>query len=402
MTEIPYFPPQFDPKEYPTPSGGWSTEVQEVRNALIAPSNGRGMRQECGVFDSDRAFVDSAVLYRAGPGPLMLEPKTLPDGNEHLPGTWMWGGILLNHFGHFLTETLSRIWAYPELADKVDGILFLHKRNGVVNAFHQTFFKLCQVNKPLKVVHAPTSVERLLVPGQGLGLGNIAYGTAKHHDFFQSRFALDIAPDGPDRLYISRSALPSAKGGAIGETMLEENLSHAGYEIFHPQQHSLEVQIARYRAARKIIGLDGSALHLAGLCIGPEPDVAIIWRRSSSAAIHIVNQLHGATGKKPAMIEEIEYDWIVAERGKADRFSIGQIDVPAIGGALAGYGFLDEDPEWDSIDPNLIETQIGKISADTKNEYIPKLSRTRLREMRLQRRAKRAASGMNVYTGTDT
>lgn len=390
MTDILHLPPQPDPAEDPSPSGGWSVEIQTVDNALVAPSNGRGLRQDCGVFDEAGQFVDAAVLYRSGAGALMNRPGTIPDTTETLLGTWMWGGVLLNHFGHFLTESLSRVWAYPEIEDQIDGILFLHKRNGAVNAFHQSFFDLCQVQKTLKVALSPTRVERLLVPGQGMGLGAIAYGTEKHHAFFRSHFAQNVAADGPEKIYLSRSLLPVTKGGAIGESLIEEQLELAGYEIFHPQNHGLEVQIARYKAAKKIIGMDGSALHLAGLCFQSKPDVAVIWRRSSNVPENILNQLEGASGgKRPIRIEEIEYDWIVKQRGRADRFSIGQIDLPAVGRALAEHGFLDGDPGWPPVEQSIAEAQIAKISEMNGNEYEQKLSRTRLRALRQARRLRR-------------
>ncbi|MEP1352892.1 MAG: glycosyltransferase 61 family protein [Tateyamaria sp.] len=377
MAGIPDYEVQPDPKEPPSPAGGWSEQLLNVPNALIVPGDGRGMRQKCGVFDAEGHFVPSAVLYR-GHGPLMLPPKLRSEREEEtLPGIWMWGGVLLNHFGHFLTETLARIWAYPDVADQISGIVFLHKRNGQVNSFHQQFYRLCQVDTELRTVKTPTRVQQLLVPGQGTGLGAISYGTAKHHAFFRSRFAKDVEPEGPKRLYVSRSSLKLGKGGAIGETQLETYLEQQGYEIFHPQQHPLEVQIARYMAAEKIIGLDGSALHLAGFCVRPEQDVAIIWRRSSGAAENIVKQLHGATGKKPLKIKEIEIDWVVASRNRADRFSIGQIDVPTIGQTLAAQGFLDTNPNWAPIDKALVEKEIAALSAQTGVEYIPMLGNTR-------------------------
>lgn len=390
MAGIPYFSPEPDPTQPPSPTGGWSEQCEYVENALIVPSDGSGMRQECGVFDAKGTYLPSAVLYR-NTGPLMLPPPEVPEAQETLPGTWLWGGVLLNHFGHFLTETLARVWAHSEVAGEIAGIVFLHKRNGDVNSFHRQFYGLCQIKTELRCASVPTKVEKLIVPGQAFGLGAIAYGTAKHHAFFHTQFAKNVAPDGPKRLYVSRSALSLGKGGAIGETTLEANLEKEGYEIFHPQQHPLDVQIARYKAAEKIVGLDGSAFHLAGFCLRPDQDVAIIWRRSSGAAEHILKQLHGATGKVPLKIEEIEVDWIVASRKRADRFSIGQIDIPAIGRELAKHGFLDADPNWAPVEKEVIDKQIALVSEETKTEYAPKHGRARQTSMREERRARRAA-----------
>ena len=55
-----------DPRSAPSASGGWSETVLTVPQALILPTNGRGMVQEGGVFDAQGGFVDQAVHWRRG------------------------------------------------------------------------------------------------------------------------------------------------------------------------------------------------------------------------------------------------------------------------------------------------------------------------------------------------
>lgn len=359
-----------DPRSVPNPGGGWSQTVACVADALIVPTAGSGMVQWGGVFDGSRAFVHQAVHWRRGRA-LLLPPDHVPETAATLPGSWVWGGLLLNHFGHFLTESTPRLWALPDLGDQVQGIAFLHKRNDEVTDFHRNFLRLLGSSLQIRVISEPTRVERLHVPGQGFGLGRIALGTERFRSFFRDAFARDIAADGPERLYVSRSALGPRRGGVMGETMLEERLAFHGYEVFHPQHHSLEVQIARYRAARQIVALDGSALHLAAFACSPDQRIAMIRRRSSSMSNAIALHIKSFSGTDPVTIDAILTDWVLRERNRADRFSMGELDMPRLQAALTGAGFIAPDAPWPALDPGWRDDQIARLKTEAGLDFVP-------------------------------
>lgn len=361
-----------DPRSAPSAAGGWSETILTVPQALILPTNGRGMVQVGGVFDAQGGFVDQAVHWRRGQA-LLTPPKAPPRAKaaRHLPGCWMWGGILLNHFGHFLTESTPRLWAIGALKDQLDGLVFLHKRNGEVANLHRTFMALMGLDLPIHIVSDPTVIEDLRVPGQGFGLGRISVGTAAFRAFFAEGFAPDIAPDGPERLYVSRSALGPRRGGVLGEEFIETHLARHGYEIFHPQHHPMPVQIARYRAAREIVALDGSALHLAAFCGRQGQRVAMIRRRNSSMSNAIALHLAAFTQAKPAVIDAVLADWVLKGRGGADRFSLGELDMPALQAQLQALGFIGAEPSpWPGLDPAWRDDQIARLRREFRKDYL--------------------------------
>ncbi|MEY4982556.1 MAG: hypothetical protein RIR62_822 [Pseudomonadota bacterium] len=358
-----------DPRGAPQMTGGWSERVEAVEGAVVVPTSGRGTVQMGGIFDAVGAYVHAGAHWRRG-RPLLLPPEAGPRPRDELAGNWLWGGLLLNHFGHFLTESTPRLWALREVAG-LDGLVFLHKRNAEVTAFHRNFLHLMGCDLPVHVVSRATRVERLHVPGQGFGLGRISFGTAKFRDFFRTAFARDIAPEGPERLYVSRSALGPRKGGVLGETFLEDHLVAEGYEIFHPQHHPLEVQIARYRAARQIVALDGSALHLAAFACAPHQKVAMIRRRSSSMSNAIAIHLKSFSGSDPDVIDAIRADWVLAERGRVDRFSMGELDLPAVQAALVARGYVGAGKGWPALDPVWRDGQLVRLRAEFGKDYVP-------------------------------
>lgn len=347
-----------------------------------------------GVFDDKGRYIHEAVLWRGRP--LMVEPE-VPTLADDLPGRWIWAGVLLNHFGHFLTESLGRLWALQAVKGKVDGLLFVPKRDGQedggvveMQQFHRLFFALTKIDLPIRILTRPTRVELLEVPGQGFGIGPMAAGTSSFRAFMAEHFARDVAPVGGEQLYISRSGLSARRGGILGEERLELLLEQEGYEIYHPQKHSLVDQVARYKSARQIIALDGSALHLVAFTGVRDQQVAVIKRRDSHASDGIVTHLTAFLGIVPDVIDVILQDWVRSDRRKADRLSIGELDFNALGFELEAKGYIHSGESWPSLTPDEARAAIRDIEESLRREnltYRP-IQRNKQRQILLPNDAK--------------
>ena len=339
------FTPSDDPNTAPHAAGGWSGSMTTVRQATIAHVNQGYLVHPSGVFDANRIYVPQAVHWR---GRALMTPPPFPETSEPLAGRWLWGGVLMDHFGHFIMESLGRLWALDH--EKVDGILFIPETGFQpdttaleLKAWQKLFLNLLQIDLPVRIVTRPTRVEELVVPGQGFGIGPLIGGAAQFRHFIQSRFARDIAPEGGARLYISRSRLGPDMGGIICEAQLEAQLQAHGYDSFHPQDHGLAAQIARYKAAKQVISIDGSALHLFALVARPDQRVAVIKRRPGSAPDGIVDHLAGFTGQSPVVLDALQRHWMRSDRRSADNMSFGEVDFPKLGAMLSEHGFLAPD-----------------------------------------------------------
>lgn len=359
-----------DATQAPSPGGGWSASITAVPGAIVVPTLSQEMIQPMGVFDASGNYQHQAVLWRGRP--LMTAPD-LPEVQENLPGRWIWGGVLLNHFGHFLTETTGRLWALDAVKGTVDGIVFVSKRdsdesNGPVllQDYHQLFFDMLGMKLPVKIITKATRVALLEVPGQGFGIGPMASGTAEFRAYMAHHFAKDIAAIGGEKLYISRSELSAIRGGILEEVRLERLLAASGYEIYHPQKHSLTDQIARYKAARQIVALDGSALHLLAMAGTEGQQVAMIKRRDSHASDSIVNHLAAFLQCKPLVVDVILQDWIRSDRKRADRFSVGELDFASLGAKLAEAGFIADATGWSTLTDAEAKAAIHDIEAQLK------------------------------------
>ncbi|MDQ2091409.1 glycosyltransferase family 61 protein [Marimonas arenosa] len=326
----------------PKPHRGWSSDLLELENAYAVPPQESDFIQPAGVLHADGRYCPRGALWRKH-RPMTLRPERPLGDVPRLGGTWLWGGMLWGHFGHFLVESTNRLWPLPQLEDRLDGLLYIPKRprrEDKVFTFQSDFLHLLGCDLPVRVITDPTRVERLFVPGQGFGLGEIAAGTPAFRDTIHSRFGRDIAPDGPARLYISRSRLGPGKGGLIYEDDIEARLADHGYEIFHPQAHDLPTQVARYKAADTILASEGSALHLVGMTARADQRIGTLLRRRSHATAMIEKHITSFSGRAPVIVDALIRNWRPKNTPRKHMWQ-GEHDLPQLQKILETEGFID-------------------------------------------------------------
>lgn len=385
----------------PDPAGGWSHEIATLPGALAVPPLVSAMVQPGGVLAADGTPCLHAVTWR-GTRP-MLSPPALPEGPfARLSGRHLYAGQLWAHFGHFLCESLPRLWALAH-AGGLDGIVFLPKRPHQVTgraepllAWQREMFELLDLGLPVRILDRPTVIEELVVPGQGFGIGPMFAGTSLFRSFVRDRFARGVVPDGPERLYLSRAGLGGAEGGILAETRIEASLAQAGYTVFHPQRHSIAAQVAAYRAARAVVGPDGSAFHLLAFADPTPKDVAVILRRSSGVPDGIGTHIAAFTGRAPRMIDALVADWVPAgpdgSTGRANRNAFGQVDFALLQAALTDGGFIAPAPPW-------TPPRFREIRAEAEGRAGRKHGLTLVRKLRRDRTAKAAGDAPGARAG---
>lgn len=346
----------------PNPESGWSRQVVTVEKPVVVPPEERKHVQTTGVLTPLGVPVPHAALWRGHR--LLTEAPAMPKGRvRRLPGTWLWGGVMWRYFPHFVTESVTRLWAL-EMVEQADlsGILFVPKspeNDDTPPGFQKDFLRLMGSNLPIHEATRPVAPDRLVIPGQGFGLGEIARGTPEFRSAFKNRFARDVRPEGPERLYISRSRLGPQRGALLGETFIDDYLAAEGYEVFHPQEHSLEVQIARYRAAKYVIAAEGSSLHLYAFAGRSDAKVAMLLRRKSRATQHISTHIEGFTGVTPMWVDHLRQTWKRKDTPRK-RLHISEPNLPGIQADLQRGGFLDpHGPAWQQPSKKALQSLLG-------------------------------------------
>ncbi len=351
------------------PRGPFSGTVQRIGQALVLPEREGDGKLASGVLNADGSYVElSRAWIRARK--FTPEPHLLP-GEEvtDLAGKHLFAGHFRGHFGHFLVESTARLWALDHLGDRPDSILYLpyrgaHAATQKAIDSQKHIFDLLKIDVPIRCYSGALRVEELYVPELGFGWLDRYAGSPAYRHFMCSRLGAAAKAEGAEKLYISRAKLAANRGGILAETVIETNLARAGFEIFHPERHPLEVQIARYKAAKTIVALDGSALHLAGYVVQPGTQVAMILRRSSANVADYLLQFKSFKAIVPQVINVILRDWISGDSTRADFRSVGELDFAALFAKLKSLGHVPQGFQPDLPAPSeiaaLLETQGGK------------------------------------------
>lgn len=229
-----------------------------------------------GAFDADGRFLDGFRMRR-GDETSPCERLDAPAA-EALGGTWIYGGVLRPHYGHFLLESLSRAWF---LRRRPDLPILWHAANGkaVLSPWHREVFAMLGMPEGrMQVILRPTTVERILLPDVGCVIERSLHPV-------QAR-ALALFPAPAPRLgrrvWLSRSRLPDSLSKIEGEEALEHRLEAAGWSILHPQTLPVWRQLAAMADAEEIAGFEGSAFHSVLLLDGCRARLTLLRRSAES------------------------------------------------------------------------------------------------------------------------
>jgi len=219
--------------------------------------------QKAGAYDSNGELVEGSLLCRCrdGRASTRFEPTTPDPTPVRLPDTYLFGGYLSGHFGHFLLESLARFWAtqqYPELPIIWQRIWpeIWPEMSTHLKHWQTDILKMLQIKNELILPDSDVEVERLVIPTPGYVMWD------HFHQFHEKFLAVnDFGPIVPGKkIWLSRSELYGA-GGFTNEKEIESELKKAGWIVFAPEKHTLATQVERLKGAERIAGVEGSAFH---------------------------------------------------------------------------------------------------------------------------------------------
>ncbi|AWB33176.1 hypothetical protein DBV39_05020 [Orrella marina] len=177
-----------------------------------------------------------------------------------IDGQAIYLGILHNHYGHFLCETLSRLWAIDSVDSHARLVLLV--TDAGVPGFVDDFFRMAGLQDRLVYVRTPVCVESLVIPDAA-----VIYPHLFHPAFLRlTRSVLErtafLSDNETAPLFVSRGNLvPGYSRYVVGERMLHEAMVRAGATIVSPETLGIAEQIRLFNAHRRIVGYAGSAMH---------------------------------------------------------------------------------------------------------------------------------------------
>ncbi len=224
-----------------------------------------------GIVKPDGQPIETAQMHRKGGkrigGPtesMAVQPQ------RELDEEVIYLGLLFNHFGRVLLESLARVW-YLDQADPSVKVV-LNSANAAQTA-HAPWVPglLSAFGMPperLLSLRVPTRLRGAIVPEP---LFEQFYSA--HEEMVRpfrdvaARVAGDVKPTGQP-LYLSRRRLTSRQRPVVGETELEDVLRDNGFLIAYPETMAIQEQIRLINSHSDIFSSMGSAAHSILFALG--------------------------------------------------------------------------------------------------------------------------------------
>ena len=296
-------------------------QLFEIENAIVKPIEIRGNWVGGVLFPHDMPEI---FRHRRGGGPeqdivymdkleQVNEDQNLSGNNKSdrqieslrtYKGTYIYGGPFYPHFGHALTESIHRLWAFD--TNIHDGIVFAVSLRQNIKRNHK-YTPPKWFIQALEILEIPLdkciwltndcSFENIIIPepGSELSLGPKQWYRSYLEKLQQRILELTShrRKNKPEKLFLGRNHLRFG-GSLAGDKYLENLLVDEGYISLKPEKYDLLEQLAYIINAKKIIFSEGSSIYTTELINYLEAEIACIPRREGNKPFypHLHSKCH--------------------------------------------------------------------------------------------------------------
>ncbi len=254
--------------------------VDEIDNGIMLPIRRWNKKSaidnafEGGVCKEDGTFFTGLTRScdRAYPLPTQITTR-----HE----TVVFGGVLINQFGHLITDGFTRLWWWTEHNDTEYKIVFLDTHaNGDFNLFN-IFDAIGLTKDKIEIIDVATRFDKIIVPQETLFIvTGYRYGVGKIYDYISS-----MSGQSPyKKVYVSRGAITEGKV-SFNESYFENFYQKRGYKIIYPEQLPFLEQVAYMAGADEVVTSNGTLTHLTAFC-KPKTKIVVLNRCMNSAKIY--------------------------------------------------------------------------------------------------------------------
>jgi len=226
---------------------------KEYENAVLIPEYG------C-LYDEHGEKIKGSCYYYGDPPAIKNNAPDRIDAAKYVKHQEpvAYTGKLSKHYGHFLIESISRLWFYFRHSH-IRHVCFNKNIDLNRHVFRKRFLKKLSMLDNMGFFSRNTMFKKIIVPEPSFVNKYKAHSchalapetVAANQDFrFKGRLA-----------YLSRRKLPDEKGKIKGERTIEKMVKKNGGDVYYPERLSFEKQIEIVNSYRIIAGCKGSALH---------------------------------------------------------------------------------------------------------------------------------------------
>lgn len=264
-----------------------SVDIKHYQSAYCVPGERVDRKTTTfGIFDASGSLTENSEILTSSWVSRPPKKNREPHSVLQIFGPAMFAGSADKQFGFALLNSIGRLWALETLPPETT-IVFAEKqiKQHIIYTCTTQILRSLGIKNPILVLRVETRFEELYVPKEIFGEVNNGRGTRKFYEWIDERWGCKKAVKKPRKIYITRSALGPMAGRYACENHLERLLVAEGYEVYAPEQHTLDHQIETFLSGEKLIFAEGSALHLFSLIRQPHQISAVIQRRTELPSV---------------------------------------------------------------------------------------------------------------------
>lgn len=223
-----------------------------VENAIILPIrktiSDRTMFGSGGVLDSSGKYLpDSGIGMRVGG---YYKATVSEFRNERV----VYCGYWVKQWGHFLVESVARMWCCLNNNEAVDYYVFVSEENGPTELYgnYREFFELLGISGKILVLNKPVQFSQVVIPE--LGYDRKFYYSDGYKAIFDTiaKSAVESCCKNikwPKRVFLSRSQFLKARQAEAGLDLLDDYFRQNGFGVMYPEKMSLADMVCCLRNA---------------------------------------------------------------------------------------------------------------------------------------------------------
>lgn len=233
-----------------------------VQNATIMPLKNINGDFKGGVVTNSNEYIESSGIKKVYGGVYQFDAPEVK--NERV----IYCGYFVKHWGHFLMESVSRLWYFFENNTGIDKYVFMTyiDSNDVIDGNFREFFELLGIYDKIELVSVPTKYDEVIIPELGYSSKN--YFSNQYKRIFDTvslnaRHKCDTIGKvfKHDKIFLSRMHFSKARKTELGMEMLDSYFQNNGFKIIYPEETSLAELICYLHTAKVCAMSSGTLPH---------------------------------------------------------------------------------------------------------------------------------------------
>ena len=220
-----------------------------------------------GCLDAQGKLVEESTVYNAFGGKYEYDSSI-----QHVDETVLYIPIIPKQWGHFLIDTVSRLWIFLDNRfDVKDTKIYVNIwgfSENKITGNYKKFLEYLGIFGKIKIVDHPIQASEVWIPTYTMSFAktyNLEYKTVLEYVTKQIMESDKVTHlQHYDYIYLSRTKLPTSKMKEIGEIDIERFLEDNGFKILYPEELSLEEQVFYFQTSKIVAGMSGTIMHNIG------------------------------------------------------------------------------------------------------------------------------------------